>query len=221
MTPDLSRKLEVDALHQRKLLDRRLADSAQAPEIAQQCPPPDRPYSFDIVEHGPQPRAATEFAIIGDREAMRLVANPHEQKQCGRVSRQDDRVLAIRQENTLFGLHHRTFTRIVEHVRLGDQNNVNLIEQLVLLQNFDRDIELALAAVDYPEVGELVVGDRTLEAPAQDLVHTGEVVLPIDRAHPVAAIKLLLRLALVEGHPRGDPHSALPGCGLWSFHPLW
>src|SRR5713101_1160744 len=220
MTPDLSRKLEIDALYRCKLLDRRLADSSQASEIAQQCTPPHRPDSFDIVEHGPQPRAATEFAIIGDREAMRLVANPHEQKQCGRVSRQDDRVLAIRQENTLFGLHHRTFTRIVEHVLLGDRNNVNLIEQLVLLQNFDRDIELALAAVDYPEVGELVVGDRTLEAPAQDLVHTGEVVLPIDRAHPVAAIKLLLRPALVEGHLRCDHHRALQVRDVVAFHPL-
>src|SRR6266851_5908159 len=147
MTPDLSRKLEIDALYRCKLLDRRLADSPQASEISQQCTSPHRPDSFDIVEHGTQPRAATELAIVRDRETMRLVSDPHEQEQRGRVSRQDDRVLAIRQENTLFGLHHRTFARIVEHVLLGYRNHVDLIEQLMFLQNFDRDIALALPVV--------------------------------------------------------------------------
>ncbi len=63
---------------------------------------------------------------------MRLVANPHEEEQRGRISWQHDRVLAIWQENTLFGLHHRTFARIVEHVLLGYRNNVDLIEQRML-----------------------------------------------------------------------------------------
>src|SRR6266851_1835887 len=147
MTPDLSRKLEIDALYRCKLLDRRLADSPQASEISQQCTPPHRPDAFDIVEHGAQPRAATELAVVRDRETMRLVADPNEQEQRRGISWQHDRVFAIRQENTFFGLHNRAFARIVEHVLLGDRNHVDLIEQLVLLYNFDRDVALALPVV--------------------------------------------------------------------------
>jgi len=70
-------------------------------------------------------------------------------------------------------------------VLLGERDHVNLIEQLELSQNFKCYIKLTFTAVDDPEVGIFALGDGSLQAPAQHLVHAGEIVLAVDGADEI------------------------------------
>ena len=82
---------------------------------------------------------------------MGLVADAHQQKKRGRILRQHDRVFAIGQEHPLFGLDHGALARIVEHMLLGERDDLDLVEQVGLPEYFKRYIKLAFAAVDNPQ----------------------------------------------------------------------
>jgi hypothetical protein len=112
------------------------------------------------------------------------------------------------------------FATVVQYVLLGQRNAVDLIEQIELTQHFERDVQLPLAAVDYPQIGVFFFTHSSFEAALQDFVHAGEIVLTFEAANAVAAVEILLRLAFVERHLRSDDHRALQIRDVVAFHPL-
>ena len=64
-----------------------LADAAQAAEVPQQRAAPPGPDARDGVERRAQARPAAQLAVVGDGEAVRLVAHALQQEERGRVAR--------------------------------------------------------------------------------------------------------------------------------------
>src|SRR3984957_18583836 len=220
MAANLGCEFAIESLDLRDLVDGRFANPLETAEMTQQRAPTHRTDAFDIVEHRAQPRATPQFAVVGDRKSMRLVANPHEQEQRGRVLRQHDRILAPGNEDAFLGFRHFFFAPVVQHVLFGQRHAIDLIEQSELAQHFERDVQLSLAAVDHPQIRVDVFAHCTLEPALQDFVHAGEVILSFEAANPVAAVEILARLAFVEGDLRSDHHRALQIRNVVAFHPL-
>ena len=89
-----------------------------------------------------------------------------------------------------------------------------LVAEAQLLERLERRAELALAAVDQHEVGQvLALLEQSLVAPAHDLAHRGEVV-GRPRARPSIAelaVVRLLRQPVLEARP-SRPRCPSPGC---------
>src|SRR5271170_1478083 len=81
MTPNLSRKIAVESLDGRDLVNACLVDPFEAAEMPQHRPPPRRPYTIDVIEHRAQSRAPAQFAIVGNRKTMGFIANPHQHEE--------------------------------------------------------------------------------------------------------------------------------------------
>ena len=156
-----------------------------------------------------------QVAVIGDREAMGLVAQALDQVQRGRRRRQQDRVGATGQEQLLAFLGQAGQRDIVE-AELGE--------------DLGRGADLALAAVDDHQVGQppaellgtALLGRRCPpEAPPEDLLVAGEVVGAVDRLDPEAAIVTGPRLAVLEDDHAGDRLGALEVADVVALDPEW
>src|SRR5581483_7479048 len=186
----------------------------------QKRPAAHRTYPLDIVKDRTQAGATPEFAIVGDREPMGLVANSHQKKERRRIPGQHDRILSIRQKNALLRLGNFLLHPVVQHVLLRQRDAIDLFDEPLLAQNLERDVELPLASVDYPEVRVVVLAPGPLRPPGQHLRKAGEVILSLEAANPVAAIAVLVRFALVEGYLRTDHHRTLEIGDVVAFNAL-
>src|SRR5439155_10842100 len=90
-----------DAGHAREHLDRRLAHGAQRAERGQERAPLAGPDPGQLLEDRGEVLLRAQLALELDRKAVRLVAHALEQQQRPRARRQQDRVLAIREEYAL------------------------------------------------------------------------------------------------------------------------
>ena len=105
--------------------------------MAQQRAPPGRADAVELVEHRLARGGVAALAVEGDREPVRLVAQPLQQLQPGRVVGQQHRGRPAGQEHLLDPLRER------------DHRDAR---QVVGLHRGERRRELALAAVDHDEV---------------------------------------------------------------------
>ena len=157
-----------------------------------------------LVEQRAGHRAVAAGAVVGDREAVRLVADALQQLQLGGRVVEHERRAAAGQEDLLDPLGQR------------DDRDAALAKAV---QRAEAGRQLTLAAVDHDQVrqrgearvvGGVVRGDVRLalplgEAPAQHLGHRGEVVGgALGGADLEAAVVGLLRRAALEHDHRGD-----------------
>src|SRR5579885_2099671 len=209
MAAHVGRQHLIETLNLSDLFERCLANSLQAAKVPQQSPPAHGPYSFYIVQHRSHPRPSAQLAVEGNGEPMCLVADAHEEKERGRVLRQHDRILAIGQKYPLLRLRDFFLAPIVEHVLFGERDAIDLIEQALLAQNLKCHIKLPLAAINYPQIRVFVLAPGALGAARQHFGKARKVVLALEASNPVAAIKVSLRLAFVEGDLRPYHHRTL------------
>ena len=111
---DLRGERGADARDRRDLLDRRLADPLHRAEDPEQRRPPPRPDPGQVVEGGSDRRLAPQLAVVGDREAMGLVADPLDEVEGLRGRRQEDRLRAVRQDELLALLGEAGERQVVE-----------------------------------------------------------------------------------------------------------
>ena len=132
-----ARRLGRDAGDAFELLLGRLEHPLGRAEVLEQRAAPGRADTFDLVEHRLARRRVAALPVERDREAVRLVADPLQQLQPGRVIRQQDRLRPAGNEDLLDPLGERDH----RHPR-----------QVELAHRGQRRRELALAAVDHDEV---------------------------------------------------------------------
>ena len=84
-----------------QLLDARLADAGDRAEVAAQRLAPLRPDADDVVENGDEVALAAQLAVVGDGEAVRLVADALDEVERLAVARQDDRLALTLLEDEL------------------------------------------------------------------------------------------------------------------------
>ncbi len=209
MASDFGGQVAVEAFYCCDLVGGGFTDPAEASEVTEHRAAADWADAFDVIEDRAQPCAAAELAIVSDRKSMCLVADADQQEERGRILRQHYWILAVWQEDALFGFGDFFFVTLIEDVLLGERHAIDLIAQIEFAQHFERDVQLTLAAVDYPQVGILFLASGAFEPALEDFVHRGEIVLAFEAANPVAAIKIFLRLAFVEGDLRADDHRTL------------
>ena len=144
----------------------------------------------DVVENGDQVALAAQLAMIGDGEAVRLVANALDEVERLAVARQDDRLTLALLEDEL--------------ELLGEADDGHIFVAARPADNLERRRELPLAAVDDDEVGQFFFGQSDIAA-RRDLAHREEVVglalCTLDLEAPV--VRLLGQAALEDDH-RGD-----------------
>src|SRR4029078_10096210 len=83
------------------LLDRRLADALRRAEDAQQRPAPLGTDARQVADRGVGLPRRAQVAVVGDREPVRLVAQPLDEVERARGWRQYDRVRSAGQEQLL------------------------------------------------------------------------------------------------------------------------
>jgi hypothetical protein len=200
---DPGREFRPDPGHRRHLLHRRLADALGRAERAQERPLPRGAHAGEVVEGAPDRRPAPQVAVVGDREAVRLVADPLHEVERRRRRRQDDRIGPAGHEELL--------------ALLGQPGDRDLVEAQ-LAQDGEIGRQLALAAVDEDQVGQgpaellrapLLAGLRPLEPAPQHLGVAGEVVLAGDALDPEAPVGAAARLAVLEDDHAADRLAAL------------
>ena len=168
--------------HRGDLLDARVPDAVDAPEVAEQRPPPRGSQPTDDVEPRAQRLATAAGAVSGDGEAVRLVTHPLHQEEGRAVGGEEHRVGSAGEEELL--------------VALGEAGDGDVAEPH-LHQHRVGGAELALAAVDEDEVGKhaeaLVRGVRPPAGPPRALGRGGvgdrePLRLPRRLGHPAAAV---------------------------------
>src|SRR5690625_3186394 len=99
-----SRQCRADAVDLLQLLDGGLPDARHRPEGLQQGPAPGGAQAGDRIEGGRLRRCGTLPAMVGDRDAVRLVADPLQQIQPLGAAGEDRRVVVARQPDLLESL---------------------------------------------------------------------------------------------------------------------
>src|SRR5438309_179130 len=120
------------------LVDRRLADRLHRAEVSQERALARGSDPLDRIERRRQCLAGPHLAVVGDREAVRLIADPLDEKHPGRAALLDDRLRPAGRKDLLafFGQ--------------GERGNVRVARGF---HHLERRAQLALAAVDENEVG--------------------------------------------------------------------
>ena len=90
-----------DALHLAERLRRGRRDVGDGFEMRQQRAPTGRADAGDILQRGVHARLLAQVAVMGDAEAVRLVADALNQMQRGRLAVKQNTLLLIRQEDLL------------------------------------------------------------------------------------------------------------------------
>ncbi len=153
-------------------------------------------------------RLGPHLAVVGDREAMRLVAQSLDEVERRRRGRQHDRLGPAGQEELL---------------ALLGQAGQRQVVQPELVEDLPGGADLARAAVDDDEVGQRAsaaprppsspVRARPEAAP-EDLLVAGEVVRALDRPDPEAPVLAGARPAVLEDDHAADRVAALDGADV-------
>src|SRR4051794_4421834 len=104
---ELARGLAREPGDSLELLSRGADDGLGRAEVVEQGALPRRPDAGQVVEQGGGHRTVAARAVVGDGEAVRLVAHPLEELQRGRVVTQDDRLAPAGDEDLLDALGER------------------------------------------------------------------------------------------------------------------
>src|SRR3954451_7620650 len=203
--PDLARRLARQPGHDLELLARRGQDGLRRAEVRHQRALARRADPRQVVEDRRRHRAVAARAVMGDGEAVGLVAHALQQLQLGLVVRDPDRLAPAGYEHLLDALGQ------------GDHGHPAPAEALERAQ---ARRELPRAAVDDDQVGqrgerlvalgvvraEVLLGLPLREPTAEDLLHGGEVVghALLPAAHVEAPVVGLLRRAAFEDDHRRD-----------------
>ena len=119
---------------------------------------------WDVIERGSQRLLSAQLLMIGDRLAVRLVAQSLEQEQLGAVLLQNDWVLSPWQEHALWRARDRFVVEpdLVD-AALGEADDVDVIQPQIF-EHGDRLPELPLATIDDDQVGRIILalGDAAL-----------------------------------------------------------
>src|SRR5207247_6480595 len=106
-------------------------------EGLEEARPDRRPPARDRVQHGLQRPSRPELLVVGDREAVGLVADLLERMERGRRRVERERVEALADVDLL--------------LLLGERDDGKVVEAEVL-QHLEPHVELATAAVDQAEI---------------------------------------------------------------------
>src|SRR5947208_9586613 len=163
----------------RELGHRRFAHAPGRAEGLEEARADRRPHARDRVQHGLQRPSRPELLVVGDREAVGLVADLLERVERGRRRVERERVEALADVDLL--------------LLLGERDDGKVVEAEVL-QHLEPHVELATAAVDQDEIREWrPLLQRPREPPREDLAERGEVVRSRDGLDPEALVVLLLQ----------------------------
>ena len=152
---------------------------------------------------------AAQRAVIGDGEAVRLVADALNQVQRGGMMIQHHRLLLVGQVDFLQPLSQAKHGHVDAHGQHG----------------FARKAQLLRAAVDQHQIGHhpalgRILPQRAGKTPSQHLVHGGKVVGPLHGFDAVMAILPVGRLAVDKHHHRGHRQHALRVGNIKAFDAL-
>src|SRR6267378_7216664 len=187
---DLLSELRRHLRNGRELGDRGLADAPGRAERLEKARPDRRPDPRNPVEHGLQGPPRPQLLMIGDREAVRLVADLLEGVECGRRGVEDERVEALTDVDFLLLLGQRDHREVVE---------------AEVLEYLEPDIELAATPIDQNQVRQRrPLLQRLREPPRQDLAQRGEVVGARDGPDAEALVVVLLETAVLPDDHRAD-----------------
>ena len=156
------------------------------------------PIPGDAFEFASEKVVAAFLAVEGDAEAVRLVADmAHHFERFARAAEV---------------VGHR-IARVVDLFEpFGQSHDRNLFFESQFAQDGIGVRELALAAVDDHQVGQLLsLGHEARVAAEDDLAHRGEVVGSDDGLDVEMAVLLARGAAVAEDHARGDGGSFLAG----------
>src|SRR5450759_2788245 len=190
------------------VLHRRLPDRLHRAEVSQEDALARGPDALDRVQRRSQRLARPDLSMVGDGEAMRLVADALDQEHAWRVALLDDWLHASRCEDLLALLGKRKRRNVSEAGRL---------------EHLERGAELAATSVDENEVrpaGERTVahhvgvfsalrGLETLEPPPQDLLQHREVVWARHELDLEVTVMVVAWPSVLEHHHRSDRRIAL------------
>ena len=147
-----------------------------------------------MVEHGDEVALAAQFAVVGDGEAMRLVANALDEVERLAAARQDHRIGTALGEDVL------------ELLGKPDDGHGQVA---CTADDLQRGRKLSLAAVNDDEVGQLVFRELAV-ATFGHFAHRKEIIgLSLGASDLEAPIVGLLRQAALEDDHRGDRLRAL------------
>ena len=123
----------------------------------EQGPLPRRTDPRDARQFGLQGPAAAQFAMVGDRKTMSLVAQPFQEKKSGRSAPENDGIFAAGQEKTLLGPLNDTAAGIGFDPAFGNARQVDASTQRHLFKQGEQNAQLALPAVDQDKVRQIVL----------------------------------------------------------------
>ena len=177
-------------------------------EVAHELAPPGLPHPGDAVEHAAGHGPVAQLAVVGDGEAVGLVADPLEEVQGLAGPGDDHRVGRARHVHLLHPLGQR------HHGQVGAGRGPHRLQG---------GGQLGPAPVDHDQVGrvgelppppvlflgEVPLGGQAGQAAGQDLAQGGHVVLALDRADLEAPVLALAGQAVLEHHHRAHHLAAL------------
>src|SRR6478752_2669321 len=209
-----------DAGHEGDLVDVGLAQLLERPEVLEQGLAAHLAEPRDVVEGALHHRLGPQVAVVGDGEAVGLVADPLQEVEALAGAGHDDRVLLPRQPHLLQPLGQPADGYVVD-AELGERllGRGHLGRSAVDDDQRGRVGELAgTAGLGIDEhrtrVGRhgLAAGllvEQPPEPSCDDLAHRRDVVLPVDAADDEAAVLGLAGQAVLEDDHGGDDLGAL------------
>src|SRR6266566_9912952 len=200
---ELARAVTVEAREPGDSILARLSNSLHAPEFLQQLTSlhgSDTRHFEQLRGDGPH---RPPLAVIGNREAMRLVAGLLEESQPRRPPRNPQRLLSAPDEHLFVALGE------------ADQRTVG---QTRFAECCVRGRKLTFATVDHDEIGQrFLVLQPSLEVATNDLLYRREVIRALHGFHLEFAVLASLWPAVLEPHTR--PHRICPlGSGNVEAH---
>src|SRR5918997_5197034 len=176
-----------------------------------------RSHAGQLVEDGAGHLRAAELAMVGAREAVRLVPYTLQEVQLRRVALEDHRLGASRLEDLLITFGERA---------QGDVRQF-LAHPKLLVDRDDRG-ELTFPTIEQYEVrglGELLVADfEAFEPSPYHLGHAREVVCSFDGLDPEPPVLVLGGPPALEDHHRSDrvrPHGVRDVVAFYPHRELW
>ncbi len=161
---------------------------------------------------------AAQFAVMGNGETMRFVAQPLEQEESWRPRAQKDRVFATGEEETLLALFHHFAAHIGQHPALGDAGSIDAAGERQLFEHGIEHRELPFAAVNEDEVGQSLLGQPAAQPAFEHLVKGGIVVGSLDAADAEVPILPPGRLTINQYRHRADALPALDVGDVEALH---
>jgi len=217
---DGASRARPDARHLRDLVDLGLAELLQRAEVLDQGPPAYLAETGYVVEQALDHRLRPAGPVVGDREAVSLVADPLEEIEALRGPRHDHGVLLVGQPDLLEPLGQPADRDVddaqLTHRRLRcghlgwpavDHDEARCVGELARPAGLGVDQHRAGVGGDLGGAGLLV--EEPPEPAADDLVHRRHVVLTVDRLDHEAAVLALPGQAVLEDDHAGDHLGAL------------